>query len=191
MPASPAWEFHAYAIVCHNDYIADADGGTPEALRNHADWAYFQSQLSGAVAIILGRHSHFANPNPHNRLRVVMSRQSAGLERKPDGWWWNPERVTLRHLLSTIAPDGGRIAIPGGQGAFDYFLAHGLTAFHLSRASEVALDGGQKLLGACCTEKRAEEVLRAAGLQPEPRVWLDPTEKVSLAVWRRVDPDLV
>lgn len=187
MSASPAWDFHAYAIVCRNDYIATARGGMPEALKNDADWAYFQAELKDAAAIILGRRSHLANPNPHNRLRVIMSRQGAGLQLKPDGWWWNPDRVALSDVLNTVSPAGGKIAIPGGQGPFDYFLAHGLTAFHLSRAVGVALDEGQKLLSACCADRHADEVLRAGGLRPAPLIWLDRAEKVSLAVWRGSD----
>ena len=51
MPASPAWDFHAYAIVCRNDCIADAEGGMPAALKNDADWAYFQAELTDAAAL--------------------------------------------------------------------------------------------------------------------------------------------
>ena len=184
MNPNSIWTLHAYAIVCRNDYIADAKGEMPEALRCDSDWAYFQAQLTDAAALILGRHSHLANPNPNKRLRVVMSRQSAGLERKLDGWWWNPDQVAVAQMLQTVAPAGGKIAVPGGQGPFEYFLAHGLDAFHLSRAGRVALDEGQKLLGACSAERDVGEIFRAAGLHPDALVWLDAAEQVSLTVWR-------
>jgi hypothetical protein len=64
---------HGYAIISDDDCIADAYGQFPDALRNEADWDYFQAQLDRADLILLGRRSHEAAPNAKRRLRMIMS----------------------------------------------------------------------------------------------------------------------
>ena len=63
-------EIHGYAIVSDDDRIADASGAMPEALRNEADWAYFQAGLDAADWVALGRASHEAAPNLRRRRRL-------------------------------------------------------------------------------------------------------------------------
>ena len=181
---SPKWEIHGYAIVCMKDCIADADGQLPDDLHNEADWAYFQAELDEAAAVLVGRKSHEATPNPHQRLRIIMSSRVEALERKEDGWWWNPAAVDLENLLKRVAPSGGKIAVPGGRGPFDYFLVSGFTAFHLSRAEHVAIEDGPTLFSACRSDKSAEDLLYEAGLRASSTSVLDPVGPVSLQIWR-------
>jgi hypothetical protein len=174
-----------YAIVSADDRIADADGRFPEALRNDADWAHFQAGLDAAALTLLGRRSHEASPNVKGRRRLVMSRSSAGLEERADGWWWNPEVVTLGEALGSLLPDGGSVAVPGGRDVFDLVGAAGFSAFHLARATRVTLPGGRGLFAACESGTPAETVLAAGGLRAGPTRVLDEAAGVTLTVWQR------
>lgn len=181
MPMSaPVWSVHGYAIVCDNGCIADANGVLPPALMNNADWAYFQDQLDLADITVLGRKSHDAAPNPKNRLRVVMTRNAAGLSRGKDCWLWNPADMRARDMLATLLPKGGRVAIPGGRGAFDLFLGFGYDGFHLSRKAGLALAGGVTLFGA---PGAPEDIMAAAGLAPGDAIPIDPEDGVTLTIW--------
>ena len=178
-------EIHGYAIVSRDDRIAGADGQTPDALRNEADWAYFQHGLDQADIVTLGRLGHEANPNPRGRRRLVLSRSTEGLERRPDAWWWNPERLPWTQASATLLPAGGRIAVPGGRDVFDLFLAIGYDAFHLSRAERVILGAGRALFSACERGLTAAAVLAGAGLRAGALQKLDPAADVTLTMWRR------
>ncbi len=135
-------QLHAYAIVSADDRIADASGAFPDALRNQADWAYFQAGLDRAVLTLLGRRSHEAAPNAKGRSRLVMSRSVPDLVRVADAWWWNPAGIPLHEVLRTIVPDGGVVCVPGGQSAFDEIGPSGFTEFHLARAHPCRLPQG-------------------------------------------------
>ncbi len=177
-------EIHGYAIVSDNDRIADASGRTPDELRNEADWAYFQTELNLSSLTVLGRLGHEANPNPRGRLRMILSSSSTGLERRSDGWWWNPDRLPWDEAVRTVLPEGGRVAVPGGRRVFDLFLALGYDAFHLTRAEGTAIPDGVALFSECDAGRSAEAVLSGKGLKPDPRRILDPSGPVSLTVWR-------
>jgi len=178
-------EIHGYAIVSDNDRIADETGRTPDVLRNDADWAYFQAELNRSDVTVLGRLGHEANPNPRSRLRMVLSTSSRGIERRPDGWWWNPRMLSWREAVRMVLPHGGRVAVPGGRRVFDLFLEIGYEAFHLTRAEGTRVDGGISLFSECDAGSSAESVLAAAGLKPGTRQVIDPAGPVSLVVWRR------
>lgn len=180
-----AIEIHGYAIVSDDDRIADASGAMPDVLRNDADWAYFQRELDLSAATVLGRLGHEANPNLRGRLRIVVSSSSGGLERRADGWWWNPAAVGWDAAIRAALPAGGRVAVPGGRRVFDLFLEIGYDGFHLTRAEGVHLPGGVAVFSACDEGRSAEDVLSAHGLRAGPPSILDPTGPVSLAVWRR------
>jgi hypothetical protein len=180
----PRIEIHGYAILSDNDCIADASGQTPEALRNDADWAYFQTELNKAAVTVLGRLGHEANPNPKRRLRMVLSSSSTGLERRTDGWWWNPERLPWAQAIGTVLPEGGRVAVPGGRRVFDLFLGIGYEAFHLTRAEGTFIPNGVPVFSGCNHDTRAEAILSAHGLTPDPRQVLDAVGPVSLTIWR-------
>jgi len=181
----PKVEIHGYAIVSDNDRIADANGLMPDVLRNDADWAYFQAGLDRSAVTVLGRLGHEANPNPKGRLRLVLSSSSKGLERRSDGWWWNPDLISWEEAIGTVLPQGGRVAVPGGRRVFDLFLNIGYSAFHLARAEGTYIPDGVALFSACDESKSAEQVLSGRGLKPDARRILDPAIPVSLVVWWR------
>ncbi|HZH12081.1 MAG TPA: hypothetical protein VEZ24_17150 [Microvirga sp.] len=178
-------EIHGYAIVSDDDRIADETGRTPDALRNDADWAYFQAELNQSDVTVLGRLGHEANPNPRKRVRMILSSSSEGIEQRADGWWWNPEKLSWAHAIRRVLPHGGRVAVPGGRQVFDLFLKLGYDAFHLTRAEGVAVPGGVPVFTECESGRSAEAILAAAGLKPGDRQILDPAGPVSLVVWRR------
>lgn len=181
-------EIHGYAIVGEDDRIADGIGQTPPALRNEADWAYFQAELDRADVVALGRLGHEANPNARRRRRLVLSSAADGLERRADAWWWNPAALPWAEVAERLLPEGGRVAVPGGQRVFDLFLALGFTAFHLSRAEGVFTGPGVGLFSPCERGQRAEAVLARHGLFPAEGRVIDPAVPVRLTIWRAPPP---
>jgi hypothetical protein len=156
----------------------------PASLRNEADWRYFQSELDRAELIALGRASHEATPNAKRRRRLVISRTAEGLERRSDGWWWNPASVGWAEVAAALVAPGARVAVPGGRAAFDIFLELGFAAFHLSRAPSVLLPGGRGLFAACEAGVSAEAVLAGTGLRADETLTIDPAAGVTLTIWR-------
>jgi hypothetical protein len=116
---------------------------------------------------------------------MIVSRSSNGLERRPDGLWWNPDIVAVDAALLEGAPEGGMVGVPGGRAIFDLFLRHGFDAFDLARAERVALPGGDPVFSECADGTAAADVLRRHGLGRQAREVLDPAAGVSLEVWRR------
>jgi dihydrofolate reductase len=174
-----------HAILSADDRIADANGDKPKALQNDADWANFQAALDAAVAVVIGRASHEADPDRKQRNRVIVSSKANGLERRDDGWWWNPDAVGWRDMLAKVAPDGGRVAVPGGRRVFDLFLKEGMDEFHLARAHHAHLPGGVPVFSGVGDGKTAEECLAEAGFAPGETRDLDRDAGVTLTVWRR------
>jgi hypothetical protein len=185
MMSSPVVQIHGYAIVSDDDGIAGSDGRTPKSLSNDADWARFQSELDRADLVALGRLGHEANANAKRRRRLVLSSSANGLERRGDAWWWNPAQTPWRNAAASLLPQGGRLAVPGGQAVFDLFLTIGYDAFHLTRAHGVSLVGGRRLFSACERGLSAETVLNGAGLRPDPPETIDAAANVTLTIWRR------
>jgi dihydrofolate reductase len=181
-------EIHGYAIVSDDDKIAAADGLTPVSLRNEKDWDYYQRALANSDLVVMGRRSHEFEPNVRGDLRLVLSREGAGLERRGDAWWWDPTRVSWEQTVKRVLPNGGEVAVAGGQVAFDLFLAIGFDAFHLSRAKGVKLPGGRGVFAACDRGVPAETVLGAAGLAVSETIPLDPAHGVTMNVLRRRKP---
>ena len=181
----PRLEIHGYAILSDDDRIAGPDGRTPPALRNEADWDTFQRELDRADLVAIGRLGHEAYPNAKRRRRLVLSRSSRGLERRGEEYWWNPESTSWSAASATLLPGGGRVAVPGGQAAFDLFLAIGYDAFHLTRAHGVTLSGGRAAFAACDRGFSAQAVLARAGLRPGAPETIDAAADVTLTVWRR------
>jgi hypothetical protein len=184
MPAAPI-EIHGHAIITDDDRISGPDGATPEALRNEADWRRFQEELDKADLIVLGRRGHEANPNVKRRRRLVVSSSARGFETRDDALWWNPVETAWRSVAATLLPNGGRIAVPGGQGVFDLFLGFGYDAFCLSRGHGVTAPGGRALFAACDKGRTAEAVLREAGLKADAPQILDAGANVVLTIWRK------
>ena len=179
----PAYHFVGHAIISADDKIADAAGDMPDELRHPADQDRFQAALDQAALIVLGRRSHEAAPNPRRRLRLVMTRSVDALEERADAWWWNPAGTSLEEALATVAPNGGTIAIPGGRGAFDFFLGVRFDAFHLTHHAGVRLPGGVPIFSQCSEGKTADTVLADAGLTAGYPESLG--SGVSLTVWQR------
>jgi hypothetical protein len=175
---------HGYAIVCRGDCIADAQNRLPPSLMNDADWQYFQAELDLAAVVVLGRASHEATPNVKSRRRLVLSRQVSGLCEKADGWWWNPQQIPWADVTDTLKLHGQRIAVPGGQVAFDLFLRIGFAAFHLSRAEKVTLQGGRKVFSGVGPGQTAEHILQSVGLRPDAKQTIDAAAHVALTVFR-------
>lgn len=181
----PIWTIVGHAIVSADDRIADARGRMPEALRNEADWALFQAELDRAQLTVLGRLGHEAHANVRRRPRMVVSGGARGLERRSDAWWWNPADIAWREAIADVLPEGGTVAVPGGQGVFDLFLSEGYDIFALSRAHRVAIPDGRPLFARVSEGESAESLLRGAGLSSDGARLIDPAAEVTHAVWRR------
>jgi hypothetical protein len=182
---SGKWDITGYAIVSDDDKIAGADGMTPASLRNEKDWELYQRAQELANLTIFARVSHELEPNIHGRLRLVVSREAAGLEQRPDSWWWDPRRTAWEEVAARLLPTGGQVAVGGGQVVFDLFLMVGFDGFHLSRAHGVNLPGGRSVFSACDTGLSAATVLEENGLSLSKTIPLDPAHGVEMDVWRR------
>ena len=100
-------EVHGYAIVSDDDRIAGADGLIPPSLRNEQDWRYYQSAQARSDLVVFGHRSHLAEPNERGDRRLVISTRVAGLEQRPDAWWWNPGSVKWAEVAERLLPRGG------------------------------------------------------------------------------------
>jgi hypothetical protein len=177
-------DIRGYAIVSDDDKIAGSDGLTPPSLRNEKDWELYQRAQDLANLVVFARRSHEAEPNVRGRPRLVVSREAAGLEQRPDGWWWSPRRASWPDVAGQLLPEGGLVAVCGGQVVFDLFLAIGFDRFHLSRAHGVKLPGGRSVFSACDGGVAAATVLEQHGLNLGERIPLDPAHGVEMTVWR-------
>ena len=179
------WRIHGHAIVSADDRIAGPDGQTPPALRNDADWRRFQAALDAAAVTVLGRLGHAANPNRKGRNRLVLSASARGIERRADGWWWDPAAVPVEEALARAAPGGGIVAVPGGRRVFDLFLGPGYDEFHLARATRASIPDGVPVFSAVGAGRSAAAVLAARHV-PDPVEDLDAAAGVTMTVWRLV-----
>ncbi len=197
MPAQDArrglldcYAIHGYAIVSDDGMIATRDGAMPAALKNEADWRYFQAGLDLADLVLLGRKSHESHPDPR-RPRLVASTSVESLDKRSDAWWWNPSAMPLDRVLETILPGGGRVAVPGGQGVFDLLSdACAFSYFHMARAVGVRMTNGHPIFSAIARGMTVESVLARSGMRPGPSSFIDPVAPVVLTVWQRCASDV-
>src|SRR6204780_2900463 len=126
---SERFDITGYAIVSDDDKIAGADGLTPTSLRNEKDWELYQRAQEIANLVVFARRSHGLEPNIHRSVRLVVSREAASLEERPDGWWGDPRQTTWEEVAARILPAGGVVAVGGGQAVFDLFLMIGFDGF--------------------------------------------------------------
>jgi hypothetical protein len=178
-------DISGYAIISDDDKIAGADGLTPVSLRNEKDWELYQRAQDQASLVVFARRSHELEPNLRGQLRLVVSREAPGLEKRADGWWWDPRRTTWENVAPRLLPAGGRVAICGGQVVFDLFLMIGYDGFHLSRAHGVKLPGGRSIFSATDAGVPAAAVFEQHGLKLSEQIPLDPAHDVEMTIWRR------
>lgn len=181
------YRIEGFAIVSADGMIADADGAMPPALRNEADWRYFQAALDRAAVIVLGRLAHHRHANA-GRRRLVLTRSVAALApdpADPRALLWNPAGAPFEMARLTLGIRQGVVAVTGGTEVFDVFLGIGYDAFHLSRATRCRLPGGRPAFASVAAGATPEDVLRASGLQAGPLRLIDPAAGVTLTVWQR------
>ncbi len=189
MSGGPAFRIEGHAIITDDGCICDSAGLMPEALKNPADWAYFQGHLDVAAIVATGRRGHEAHPNKPGRLRLVFSSGAggAGFSRAGDVAFVDPARFDVQDAFKRLAPAGGTVAITGGTGVFDWFAARGLySAFHLVRARGVRLAGGRPLFS---TGDAPEDVLQAMGHVATERRMLDAANNIELLFFARQPED--
>jgi dihydrofolate reductase len=165
-----------YAVVGDDDRITDAAGQMPDALKNDAEWVFFQDGLDAADIVALGRRSHDVTPNPRRRRRLVLTRSVARAERQGGVVFWNPAGASLEAAVEAFGCPVQHIAVAGGREVFDYFLPppHGYTAFHLSQIEGVTLPGGTGVFSAVETGGlTAVNVLASFGYGPASTRTLD------------------
>jgi hypothetical protein len=176
---------HGHAIVSSDHKIATPAGTYPKVLFNPADQRHFHEALDEASVTVLGRLGHESDKNPRLRNRLVLSTQARGIDRRADGWWWNPEYVPILEALDTAAPAGGIAAVVGGQRVFDMFLEAGYDQFDLARAERAAIPRGLSIFAEVDRGHPPEALLARHGLAPRPAEILDAQNHVTLTVWRR------
>ncbi len=176
-----------YAIVSADGMIADAGGVQPETLKPEADQRLFYAALERADAVAHGRNSAEAGPEAAGRRRLILTRSIAGVARHPENphaALWNPAGATLDQAWAMLGLDGGLLAVIGGTGPFGLFLQRGYDAFHLTTAGTVRLPGGRPVFPGI-PPGSPEDALAAGGLKPDPAQALEPSQALSLTVWRR------
>ena len=177
-----------YAIVSADGMIADADGVTPESLKNEADSRFFARELDHVDVVVHGRRSHEGQPNSARRRRIALTRAVAAIAPDPDnpkGVLWNPAGASFDQACAALGLAGGVAAVIGGPQVYTLFLAIGYDRFCLSRAGKVALPGGLPIFAEGPPGRSPEDALRRSGLVPEPERTLDAANAVSLVCWRR------
>ncbi len=180
-------EIRGYAVVSSDGRIADREGRFPADLRFDADQALFQQALDQADLTVLGRRTHEAAPNLHNRTRLVLSRGVEGLvEEDAHTLWLNPEGTDLATVLGSLATDTGTIVVAGGTAVYDLFAATlGYDAFFVSVAERVRLSEGAPIFAGCRRLADVERRLEGAGLVLHKRTWLDRTARLRLIEYVR------
>jgi len=174
--------FEAHAIVTADGMIADAAGAMPDELRNQADWQAFQAALDVATLVVVGRLGHERHPNP-GRRRLVLTRAVSTLipdARDPLALLWNPVATPFGRVLDALEIADGTIAITGGTGVFDHFLAV-YDRFALSEVHRFVLPGGTPCFGG----GHPRAVLAANGLVPGEGTLIDAAAGVTATPWLR------
>jgi hypothetical protein len=176
-----------FVIISADGMLADSKGEMPASIRNDADQKLFQAGLDRAAVIVHGRHSHEGGPRAARRKRIVLTRQvvaTAPDPAHPNSLLWNPTGATLEQAMQQLGVGDGVIAIIGGTAAFSMFLPR-YDAFHLSRAANAKIPGGQPVFNEVGPTATPEDVLMRHGLKAGPRRDLDAAAGVSVTTWMR------
>ena len=189
MSVPATWELHGYAMTCRNDCIATNMGELPEALQYAMESKKYRKELDACAAVIMGRRAHETMPNPHGRVRSILTRNVTALEHHEGGWRWNPATMTLDNMLRMVASGGGRVAVNGGQTTPEYFIENGPSVLHVCRAESIAIQDGLKLLAACDRKTTVDDVLREDGWILAERKLIDLKAPISISTWRRWPSD--
>jgi hypothetical protein len=180
-----AFRIEGYAIVSSDGMIADANCMMPNSLKFDADQRFLEASLDNADLLVHGRKSHEGQPNSAARRRLIMTRCVASLERArdvPNAWLWNPSGVSLAGACHLLELSEGVIHIIGGTAAYDLFLGR-YDEFHLCRTGKVKLPGGIPVLSRVGNGFSPEDVLRMHGLEPGPKMVLDPVHDLTYVRW--------
>lgn len=176
-----------YVIASADGMIADANGEMPASIRNDSDQKFFQAGLDRAAVIVHGRHSHEGGPRAARRKRIILTRQVAAMApdpERPNSLLWNPAGAALEAAIAQLGVGDGVIAIIGGTEVFSMFLPR-YDAFHLSRAANAKIPGGQPVFNEVGPTATPEDVLVRHGLKAGPWRDLDAAAGVSVTTWQR------
>jgi dihydrofolate reductase len=174
-----------YAIVSADCMIADADG-TMDALKFDVDQQFLRASLEAVAAVVHGRHSAEDGGEAACRQRLILTHRLTGLARdlrNGRALLWNPAGATFEDARCALGAADGVLAVIGGANVFGLFLEIGYDSFHLSRANNVRLPSGRRLLPQARTDVTLEEILASHGLKPGPEQVLDAAAGVTLVNW--------
>ena len=174
-----------YAIVSDDDKIAGADGLNSDFVAQRKGLGTLPASAGNREPRRICAAQPRARAQCPPERASCRSREAPGLEQRPDGWWWDPRRATWEEPAAQILPNGGVVAVGGGQVVFDLFLMIGFDGFHLSRAHGVKLPGGRSVFSACDAGVPATTVLEQHGLSLSKTMPLDPAHNVEMTIWRR------
>ena len=184
-----SFEIFGFAIVSVDGMIADADRVMPQGLKYEADHLFFDEALSRVDLLLHGRHSHEGHSASDRRRRFWLTRSVADLAPDPAGgrqWLWNPDGVSLEDACRSVGLERGVVAVLGGTSVYDMFLPR-YDVFHLSRAGQTHIPGGTPVFSGVVNGLSPQEILRQAGLEPQPATLLDAANDVTMTRWLRRD----
>jgi hypothetical protein len=165
--------------------IADADG-TMDALKFDVDQQFLRASLEAVAAVVHGRHSAEDGGEAACRQRLILTHRLTGLARdlrNGRALLWNPAGATFEDARCALGAADGVLAVIGRANVFGLFLEIGYDSFHLSRANNVRLPSGRRLLPQARTDVTLEEILASHGLKPGPEQVLDAAAGVTLVNW--------
>jgi dihydrofolate reductase len=175
-----------YAIISADGMLANASGIMPDQLKYEADQNFFERGLDGVDVVVHGRHSHERQRRSDLRRRLILTRKVVAIADDPlnkKALFWNPAGASLEQAMAVLGAADGSVGVIGGTDVFGLFLDR-YDLFHLSRASDVRLQGGRPVFPEV-PARTPEEVLVGHGLEAGPRQVLDALKGLTLVSWHR------
>jgi dihydrofolate reductase len=136
--------------------------------------------------VVHGRHSHERQRRSDLRRRLILTRKVVAIADDPlnkKALFWNPAGASLEQAMAVLGAADGSVGVIGGTDVFGLFLDR-YDLFHLSRASDVRLQGGRPVFPEV-PARTPEEVLVGHGLEAGPRQVLDALKGLTLVSWHR------